>query len=204
MSLRLEEKIFIKNLNIFEFKKWLSLNNINKIFSSRIVNSIYFDNRLKMYLDSTEGIAPRKKIRLRTYGTKKFFSSNHQIKKETKISFYNYRKKIVESINFNSKIFKQGIFDEDYGSCKPLLNVFYKRSYYKKNNFRITLDEEINYSKIENGYLNNLTLKDNESIIEVKSDNIFDKDNLLKNFPIARSRFSKYCRGIELLEIQND
>lgn len=201
MSLRLEEKIHIENLNIFEFKKWLSLNNANMIFSSRIVNSIYFDNNFKMYFDSIEGVVPRKKIRLRTYDTKNFFTNINSLKLEIKMTYFNYRKKIINNFCLSSNFMKQGIFDKDYGNCEPILNIFYKRTYYKKNNFRITLDEEINYSRIHNGYLSKSTFKDNEFVIELKTSNIFDKDNLLKNFPIARSRFSKYCRGVELLKL---
>lgn len=198
MTFRLEEKIFINDLNLFEFKKWLSLNNGKLLFPSRLINSIYFDNNLKMYSESIEGIIPRKKIRIRTYGTKNFFSSK-KIKKEIKTSYYNHRKKIVEDVELNQKLFMYGIADKNYGNCAPVLNVFYNRSYYIINNFRLTLDENINYRPVKNSQISKLGVKDKQSIIEIKSNNIFDKDNLLRLFPLQRSRFSKYCRGIELL-----
>jgi len=201
MTLRLEEKIYIKNLNLFEFKKWMNINNIKKIFPTRIVNSIYFDNDLKMYFDSIEGVLPRKKIRIRTYGTKNFLITKNKIKKEIKISYYNYRKKIVDDVKLNSSLLQQVFFDEIYGICKPIINVFYKRSYFKLKEYRITIDEEINYSKVSNSFISKPSIQDTESIIEIKSNNIFKKDDILKNFPLARSRFSKYCRGIELLKI---
>jgi hypothetical protein len=74
MSLRLEEKIFIKDLNLFKFKKWLFAHGAKILYPKRIVNSIYFDNELKMYSDSVEGVTvPRKKIRIRAYDNEKFF-----------------------------------------------------------------------------------------------------------------------------------
>ena len=72
MSFRLEEKISIDNFNIFDFKKWLFSKGAKILYPPRIINSIYFDNNLKMYCDSNEGTVPRKKIRIRTYQTKNF------------------------------------------------------------------------------------------------------------------------------------
>jgi len=154
-----------------------------------------------MYKDSIEGVLPRKKIRIRTYGTKNFLITKNKIKNEIKISYYNYRRKIVDDVKLNSSLLQQGFFDEIYGICKPIINVFYKRSYFKLKEYRITIDEEINYSKVSNSFISKPSIQDTESIIEIKSNNIFKKDDILKNFPLARSRFSKYCRGIELLKI---
>ena len=67
MNFRLEEKISINNFNVFDFKKWLFSKGAKILYPSRIINSIYFDNNLKMYSDSNEGTVPRKKIRIREY-----------------------------------------------------------------------------------------------------------------------------------------
>ena len=67
MSFRIEEKISINNFNVFEFKKWLFSKGAKTLYPQRIINSIYFDNKLRMYSDSNEGIVPRKKIRIRSY-----------------------------------------------------------------------------------------------------------------------------------------
>jgi len=198
MTFRIEEKISFVDFNLFAFKKWLFSNKAKILHPSRIINSIYFDNKLKMFSDSNEGIVPRKKIRIRTYETKNFFFIRNNYQKETKITYYNYRYKNVENYFFNLKKFHSGLYDLDYGDCKPNLNVFYKRNYFKIFNTRITLDEEINYRLIKNNKLSNFSIKDKSFVVEIKSQNINNTDFFKQIFPIARTRFSKYCRGIVL------
>ena len=197
MSFRIEEKILIPNFNPFEFKKWLFSKNAKILFPTRIINSVYFDNDLKMFTDSNDGRVPRKKIRLRTYETKNFFSSKLSYMKETKITYYNNRYKKTEKCSTTQKKFNLGIYDKDYGLCKPNLNVVYKRSYFKIYDTRLTLDEDINYSKITGGKLSSFSTKEKDLVVEIKSQNINNTDYLKELFPLPRSRFSKYCRGIE-------
>lgn len=199
MSFRLEEKISYKNFNLFKFKKWLFENNAIKLHPPRIINSVYFDNNFKMYEDSVEGIVPRKKIRIRTYNTSNFFLSTKGFKKETKNTFYNYRSKKSFNFELRKDNFFKGICDQDYGICKPILNVIYQRNYLKIFNIRLTLDENIIYRKINNRRLSNIFIKDNDCVIELKTGNVDNTDYLKKKFPIPRTRFSKYCKGIELL-----
>ena len=198
MTFRMEEKISIVDLNIFEFKKWLFFNKAEILHPTRIVNSIYFDNSLKMFSDSNEGIVPRKKIRIRTYNTKNFFSKKNKYNKEVKITYYNYRYKNTKRHSLDLNLPLASLYDHDYGLCTPNLNVFYKRSYFKVFNTRITLDEEINYSLIKNNKLSNFSIRDKASVIEVKSQEINNTDFLKEILNMPRTRFSKYCRGIEL------
>ena len=203
MSLRIEEKILIKDRNVFEFKKWLFSNDATILHPTRIINSIYFDHNLKMFNESIEGTVPRKKIRIRTYDTLNFLTSKKKYQKEIKITYYNYRGKKVENFSFDLKNIYSGIYDKDYGLCKPNLNVFYKRSYFYLFDTRVTLDEEINYSIINNGKLSKFSIKDKNFVIEIKSQKINNTDFLKEIIPVARTRFSKYCRGIELHNINN-
>lgn len=200
MSFRQEEKIFIEKINLFEFKKWLILKGAKILFPQRIINSVYFDNNYKMYQDSVEGITPRKKIRIRSYDVKSFLNAK-KFSKEVKITYYNYRDKKVENYYVNSKKLNFSINDEDYGVCKPILNVIYVRNYFIFKSIRITLDEDINYFLIKNGKISNFGIKDKEKIIEIKSSNLKNNDYLKNLIPLPRSRFSKYCRGIELFNI---
>jgi len=201
MSFRIEEKISFIDFNVFEFKKWLFSKQAKILYPSRIINSIYFDNKLKMFDESIEGTVPRKKIRVRTYETKNFFKTLNPYKKETKLTYYNYRDKIVENFSISpNKIFK-GIYDSTYGICKPNLNVFYKRSYFNVFDTRFTLDEEINYRLVKNNNISNFSIKDKNFVIEIKSNKINNTDFLKEIFPLARTRFSKYCRGIELHDL---
>ena len=72
MSFRLEEKI---ELHISDYLKILFLikkNGGNEIFKERKISSLYFDNKnYDMFLDSEEGVLPRKKIRIRNYPEEK-------------------------------------------------------------------------------------------------------------------------------------
>jgi len=200
MSFRIEEKISINNFNVFEFKKWLFSKGAKTLYPQRIINSIYFDNKLRMYSDSNEGIVPRKKIRIRTYDTEDFFSSKKSFKKETKITYYNYRFKEVEKFILNKQNFLTGIHDQFYGQCQPNLNVFYKRNYFFVFNTRFTLDEDIKYKKFKNGKLSNFSIQDKNFVVEIKSNKINNTDYFKDILPLPRSRFSKYCRGIELAD----
>ncbi len=194
MSFRIEKKIFIKKINLFEFKKTLFSNGVKTLFQNRKVQSIYFDNKNKqMYLDSIEGLTPRKKIRVRNYPN----TSDVSYKLETKISSVEGRHKIAKKISndYFKKIKFEGLFDSKYGVCMPLLNVIYEREYLKKDDIRITIDTDITY----NIHNNEVTKKDENIIVELKTSKNKDIDDIFEKFPYQEIRFSKYCNGIELL-----
>ena len=133
MSFRSENKFIINKNKIFEFKQWLSKNNYSQLFPKRKINSVYFDNKnFMIYKDSIEGTLPRKKIRIRTYSSN-FFEDTNKFNYEIKISSvegrYKTSNKLIKNIN---NIFN-GIFDNQYGMCYPVLNVIYEREYYIQN-----------------------------------------------------------------------
>lgn len=188
MSFRNEEKLQIDKNKLLIFKKYLSQKKAIKIFKSRLVKSIYFDNKnFDMYHNSIEGIVPRKKIRIRSYP-----DSSKKLMLEKKISSVEGRYKTSNEIKNNS-ILKKGIFDNDYGKCMPVTIVNYLRSYYLIDNIRITLDENIFYNRF------NREKKYTEKLIVAELKYPFNKklsevDNL---FPFTRIRFSKYSNSVE-------
>ena len=96
MSFRIEKKILINKLNLFEFKKKIFSLGATKLFTSRNVQSLYFENFYKqMYNDSIEGLAPRKKIRVRNYPK----DTNSSFQLETKISSIEGRHKTTKKIS---------------------------------------------------------------------------------------------------------
>ena len=147
-----------------------------------------------MYIDSEEGITPRKKIRVRNYpdnNEEKYFF-------EKKISSPDGRfkeKKFLDSKEFE-KIKKFGYFDNSYNACHPKLFVEYLREYYDTRICRLTIDTRINY--IEYNKLNNFKF-DPYVAVEIKAKINSSIDQLLKEFPFQRIRFSKYCRGFNFL-----
>lgn len=204
MSFRSEEKIILSENKIFLFEKWIFQNGGKQLFPERIINSVYFDNfNFTMYRQSIEGLTPRRKIRLRVY--KNNFINKQDIDSinlEQKITSTEGRFKVSKKLKFfPTELFTKGIFSNDYGYCKPILNVKYLRKYYILDKFRVTIDREITYRKIINKNFSTFFIKDNENVGEVKSPIIVENNFLKSEFPFVRSRFSKYCRGIEKLNI---
>ena len=121
MIKRSEIKIIWNDFNIFNARNFIISSNAINLYPNRKINSVYFDNIQKqMYFDSVEGIIPRKKIRIRYYGTdseelirNKFF--------EIKYTYDDYREKETkEIVNEVINIYK----DPYYGECSK--NMFSK------------------------------------------------------------------------------
>ena len=200
MSFRNEEKLRVASSKIFFLKNWINENLGIILFPTRIINSIYFDNQnFTMYHQSIEGVVPRKKIRLRNYDKEFIFAKN--INKEIKISSVEGRYKILEKVKDPLELMNFGIYDQNYGLCLPVLNVTYKRSYYKIKNIRLTLDEKITYKKIVNREISKFSTFDNYNIAELKFNTEKSIGFVSQNFPFERARFSKYCRGIEFTKM---
>ena len=198
MSFRNEEKLRVASSKIFNLKNWINENLGIILFPTRTINSIYFDNQdFSMYHHSIEGVVPRKKIRLRIYDQEFIFTKDAN--KEIKISSVEGRYKISKKTKNPSQIMNLGIFDQNYGLCLPVLNVTYKRSYYKVKNIRLTLDEKITYRKVINRGVSKLSTPDNYNIVELKFNSEKSIDFVRQSFPFERARFSKYCRGIEFI-----
>ena len=195
MSFRIEEKLLINFKHIFELKKWLSKKEYLKLYPDRKIKSLYFENlNNQMYIDSEEGITPRKKIRVRNYpdnDEEKYFF-------EKKISSTDGRFKEKKFLDYKEfeKIKKFGYFDNSYNACHPKLFVEYLREYYDTRICRLTIDTRINY--IEYNKLNNFKF-DPYVAVEIKAKINSSIDQLLKEFPFQRVRFSKYCRGFNFL-----
>ena len=192
MSFRIEEKLFIDKDQFVEFRNFLKKKKVKKIFNPRLIESLYFDNsNFDLYKDSEEGTLPRKKIRIRHYPEDKI----KNFYKEIKINSIEGRFKTSTIISESDfiKIKGSGVFDAQYGLCKPTIFVKYFREYYLlMNNIRITIDTNITYKEIKFNKL----YGENRVVVELKTDISKDLDELMSEFPIQRIRFSKYCFGI--------
>ena len=201
MTFRIENKY---NLDIHKknlFYKFLNNNNATKIYPDRNIKSIYFDNnQLQSYHDSIEGTVPRKKIRLRNY-TKKI-DNDLNMNLEIKINSIEGRfKRNIENMN-TKKLLQKGYHDRTYGICKPLLIIMYKREYYNVHNYRLTLDNNIQYC--DYNLNNNNIIKDNRTVFELKTLDFSNMNKIDELFPFEKIRFSKYCYAVEkILKFNN-
>ena len=195
MSFRIEKKLYTKKENLFDFRNFIKSKNFINQHNDRKVKSIYFDNNsLDLYKDSIEGNNPRKKIRIRNYPEHK---NNYLLEK--KISSVEGRYKISKEISDKlcSNLLLSGIRDKNYGFCKPIIEIIYNRQYYKKDDIRITIDTDINYKL----YKKSISKKETQVVVEIKTDYQKDIDEIFKEIPLQEIRFSKYCNGIELFNL---
>ena len=192
MSYRIEEKLLINNNSILEFRNYLISKTAKQIYQPRVIESLYFENnKREMYSDSVEGLTPRKKIRVRNYpGTQDL-----KLYLETKISSVEGRYKIrtiIDETKFNY-LKTIGILDPQYGLCRPYLHVTYERQYFKIDDIRISIDNNIAYKLYSRGIFHN----DLNSIVEIKTSIKKDLDKLIEDFPFQKTRFSKYCNAVD-------
>lgn len=196
---RIEYKIDIDKSKKISFLKFLKEKKASKLYESRIVNSIYFDNsRLEIYHDSVEGLCPRKKIRLRYYGKEKL-NETTLVSLEIKYSKPTGRsKETKKQINYK-KLLNNGYYDSQYGVCFPVTLVSYLRNYYSVGRYRVTFDENIKFQSLNSKNSRRKISRVDDIIAEVKYNNLDKLSDIEKEFPHKNTRFSKYCKSIESL-----
>ena len=192
MSFRKEIKYRLSLSDQKILKNKLISEGLKKLYPKRKISSIYFDTKnLNFYLNSEEGVLPRKKIRIRWYD-----DNYKKLTKETKISSIEGRYKITKPIIYKnfSDISTMQIIDKEYGILKPKILISYFRDYFILKKIRLTFDSEIKYKNLKSSY--QLVKYEKECVMEVKSDFKVDEDYIQKLIEYPTSRFSKYSRGI--------
>ena len=192
MSFRLEDKYIVNNEDRIKILSFIERSGFEQEFKNRDITSLYFDDKnLSMFYDSEEGTTPRKKIRIRFYEDK-----DKVLNLEKKINSQEGKYKVSKKINIDDLNFykKKGYYDSSYGICYPVLAVNYNRYYFKKKNYRITLDININFKKTIHTSFKYL---ENFSILEVKILNKFNIPSDLEQLPLNKTRYSKYSEGIK-------
>lgn len=195
MSFRFEEKYLTETKNKSYLMKYLDQFKFSKLYPKRTISSVYFDNfRKEMFLNSEEGLVPRKKLRIRKYPE---LNKDHYFL-ETKINSIEGKfktSKFIKKYEYLNYL-KRGIFDKKYGICEPQLEVIYQREYFKVGKLRVTIDTNIKYKKFNSKIEFN---NSNILICEFKSNNIKDIRNFYDSGIFARIRISKYCDAVEKL-----
>lgn len=195
MSFRFEEKYIVNIKYKNHLMNYLNEFDIKQLYPERTISSIYFDNFYKeMFLHSEEGLVPRKKLRIRKYPSEE----NSKFFFEKKINSVEGKYKISQIIKKNKYIefLREGIFDKNYGICKPQVEVHYNREYYKLRDLRVTIDSEIKYKKFNS----NINFNNNNILIcEFKSTDIKNIKNFYNSEIFSKVRISKYCDAVEKL-----
>ena len=196
MSFRKEIKLRLNKSKIYDFKDSLFSRGVEILYPERIISSLYFDTSNKnCHTDSIEGVIPRKKIRIRNYpeiDKKKFLL-------EEKTSSAEGRFKTSKKISLTdvNRIISYGYFDKMYGHLKPIMHVEYLREYYIYKDYRITIDNKINYRLFKK---QNIKI-DPMSVVELKYNTKIEDDVIINSFSNKTTRFSKYCNGLKLLNL---
>ena len=187
MDKRLELKFYVSNEDFYKIKYEF---NLRKIHQDRIINSIYYDtDKLKFYNEGEEGIVPRIKPRIRYYNTDEN-NLNFEIKKT-----YNYfRSKYVIKGNKNKNSFVKFLNNFNLESnLNPKVKISYKRSYFKSDLGRITLDKELKFFLFTSKGMNIKKINYlNVNILEIKNSNINLKNEILYKIKIKDEKISKY------------
>ena len=196
---RIEQKLEFNKNQYMDLLKWLRFKKAKIIYPERIICSRYLDTiNCKMYNDTLEGIVPRKKIRIRTYGSFDFLKSKSPYSLEIKMTREHQRlKKTFNNIEYNSLI-NDGYYDKKYGFCYEKVDVSYNREYYLVDDIRVTIDKDIQYNQINLNKISSIDVKyEKNYVLEIKTDIKKNLTFLLNNFDFPRSRFSKYERAIQ-------
>ena len=194
MSFRFEEKYIVNIKYKNHLMNYLNEFEIKQLYPKRKISSIYFDNFYKeMFLHSEEGLVPRKKLRIRKYPSQE----NSKFFFEKKINSVEGKYKISQIIKKNKYIdfLKEGIFDKNYGICKPQVEVNYNREYYKLKDLRVTIDTEIKYKKFNS----NIDFNNNILICEFKSTDVKKIRDFYNSEIFTKVRISKYCEAVNKL-----
>jgi hypothetical protein len=185
-----------------------------EVFSSRKVCNIYLDTfELRNYHDNLIGIKNRQKNRIRWYNddlSKPILEYKNKIEKLGWKDSYKMPALVLDGFSWNDYLTKIDAFHvnsdayikimRDMKSQEPILNNTYSRRYFMSFDglFRITVDHDMQYRRVDKHGLGQGFNKDRRVIVEVK----FSKKDFMKvkyitgYFNNSISSNSKYVSGV--------
>ena len=195
MTFRIEEKIPLSSSDMIVLCENLIKDGMKPLFKKRKIYSTYFETTtLNMFNDSLEGVLPRKKIRVRHYPDS---SSNYSLEIKCSSIEGRFKKSNEISLSDHKRYLQNGIFDNLYGICMPLLEVIYEREYFQIGGIRVNFDKNILYRSFNNRKIEKV---DDWSVVEIKAPVHISKDYLKHLVSSPRKRFSKFSNGISIIE----
>jgi SPX domain protein involved in polyphosphate accumulation len=217
---RYERKYAPEALTVNQAKHIIRSSNafFNPLFYPRYVNNIYLDTvRFNNYYDNVHGRSERKKVRIRWYGDLIQHGVSPVLEIKVKSAYVGDKVQIpLPECNIadilHSNVALQSYFHQAKlpGTIRHLIKTLYPRllnrylrTYFidATGNFRITVDENIQYQGLRENYNNIIrpVSLNNRPIIELKYDEKFDNEasRITENIPFRLTKHSKYVVGIE-------
>lgn len=220
---RFERKFFIDDLGLHKIENEILRHPACFIeaYAPRRVNNIYFDTAAMVaFRDNVEGVAARKKNRIRWYGETFGHIKDPVLEYKIKQGFLGRKehfsvpafnidtacgiKEVMTAIN--SKHLPDWVILEMKNLKAKLLNT-YKRKYYLSadGRFRLTLDTELKFAEpddIHHSFVWRKTTREN-AVVELKYSSADNNDkearNITSKFQFRMTKSSKYVIGIESL-----
>jgi len=192
----------------------------SEIFIKRSVNNIYLDTLdYKNFYDNIEGLAGRKKVRIRWYGNLFGKIENPTLEIKIKQGLIGIKKSyplpaaIFDNNSFHRKVstlllekkFLPEPLIQELKLYRPVLINCYMRKYFLSANrqYRITIDSQMKFFQPnDNNSCFDKTFSDPfHAILEIKYSRAYDDDaNQITNFfPYRLNAISKYVRGVKEL-----
>lgn len=215
---RYERKFFLTSFDDQQLEMMIKLHPavFSEIYYERMVNSVYFDNNfLDFYQDNVQGSQHRLKIRVRWYEDLfKAVKPNLEFKikdgllgdkKNIKVDDFSSKENLplISDLIEDDQSFEQ-LTKLKLQNLKPVILVSYYRRYFQSadKKFRLTIDRDLTFYKVENNKINWQTdLKINASILELKYNQEDDEeaDKISSFFPFRMTKSSKYVLGMAKL-----
>jgi len=225
-SYRFERKSFLENLSVENLRHMIALHPamFSEIYHQRYINNIYFDTPdFKSLHDNLAGVSQRIKYRIRWYGDMFQDIKTPVLELKIKSGLLGYKRSFKlapfsMNINFDFSDVIQAVKKSDlpldvytnFMQLQPALLNRYRRKYYqeKRQLFRVTVDENLNYYQIKK--TNNLFLNahhDRDKLVfELKYNEENDKkaSEIMNSFPFRATKSSKYVMGMDFIYNIND
>ncbi|MCF7900313.1 VTC domain-containing protein [Candidatus Babeliales bacterium] len=215
---RYERKFSVPGLSVYDVERIIKTNLLcfREVFYPRYINNIYLDTfDRKSWHENVVGDTHRIKARIRWYGELlgqvespylEFKVKDGLLGRKPSYTLPNFifdssiSKTILHEL-FHTADLKEEILHHML-RLEPTLVNRYKRKYFLSQNkkFRLTVDTELSYYKINTSYNNfNRAYNDKDKvIIEIKYDKEDDDnvDEISNSFPFRLTKKSKYVSGI--------
>lgn len=200
MNFRFEKKIALGNSELILIEPFLLTHSIGlrSAYPDRVVRNVYFDTLDRYsYNAHVVGVEARSKWRLRAYdqGPWKTLEEKRKIGDHGDKVYFDPKKAIEAYQNHQGVIIAER-------ELFPVLENYYLRRYFHSPlwGIRVTIDSNMNFSRPGS----QVWQQDVEysAIVEVKYDleNAKTGDQFIKSLPWRVSRYSKYVRGVRIID----